>query len=94
MNVRLGCLTPGGERSAPCASVAAVSGTSLRLIVNGEPRTESAPLSISSLVSILGLTGVPVAVEVNRRVIPRSQHDSETLADGDTIEVVTFVGGG
>jgi len=35
-----------------------------------------------------------VAVERNRRVVPRAEQARETLADGDDLEVVTFVGGG
>jgi sulfur carrier protein len=35
-----------------------------------------------------------VAVERNREIIPRAQHGSATLNDGDLIEVVHFVGGG
>jgi sulfur carrier protein len=34
------------------------------------------------------------AVEVNREIVPRSQHAERVLAEGDAIEVVTFVGGG
>ena len=35
-----------------------------------------------------------VAVERNLSIIPRAQFDSTILADGDSIEVVSFVGGG
>ena len=42
----------------------------------------------------LALDSGRVAVERNRRVVPRAEHARETLADGDDLEVVTFVGGG
>ena len=35
-----------------------------------------------------------VAVEVNREVVPRKAHASTPLSEGDSIEVVTLVGGG
>ena len=35
-----------------------------------------------------------VAVERNREIIPRAQHAIATLNEGDTLEVVHFVGGG
>ena len=35
-----------------------------------------------------------VAVEHNRRVIRRATYDTATIGDGDTIEIVNFVGGG
>ena len=34
------------------------------------------------------------AVERNGEIVPRSQYSSTVLADGDCIEVVSFVGGG
>ncbi|WP_233104091.1 sulfur carrier protein ThiS [Haliangium ochraceum] len=42
----------------------------------------------------LGLGDRRVAVERNREVVPRAEHASTTLSDGDTLEVVGFVGGG
>lgn len=35
-----------------------------------------------------------VAVELNDDIVPKSQYESVTFADGDTAEVVSFVGGG
>ena len=48
----------------------------------------------SSLLEQLGLGDTLVAVERNREIIPRAQHVSATLNDGDALEVVHFVGGG
>jgi sulfur carrier protein len=45
-------------------------------------------------VAALPLPRGPTAVEVNRVLVPRSQHASRVLAEGDAIEVVTLVGGG
>jgi thiamine biosynthesis protein ThiS len=37
----------------------------------------------------------PVAVEKNREIVPRAAHAAHrSLRDGDTLEIVTFVGGG
>ena len=35
-----------------------------------------------------------IAVEVNRAVVPRTEYGSTVLHDGDTVEVIHFVGGG
>ena len=35
-----------------------------------------------------------IAVERNGEIVPKAQYDKTLLADGDTIEVVSFVGGG
>ena len=35
-----------------------------------------------------------IAVEKNGTIIPKAQYEETILADGDTLEVVSFVGGG
>lgn len=35
-----------------------------------------------------------IAVERNGDIVPKSQYNETVLADGDVIEVVSFVGGG
>lgn len=35
-----------------------------------------------------------IAVERNEEIVPKAQYDKIVLADGDVIEVVSFVGGG
>ena len=35
-----------------------------------------------------------VAVELNGDILPKAQFDSTVLHDGDSVEVVSFVGGG
>lgn len=35
-----------------------------------------------------------VAVELNGDILPKAQYDSTILHDGDSVEVVSFVGGG
>ena len=66
----------------------------MNITVNGERRELADGASISDLLGELGLAGQPVAVEVNRSVVPKRRHDEHALADGDTIEIVTLVGGG
>jgi thiamine biosynthesis protein ThiS len=40
------------------------------------------------------LGGAACAVEVNRQLVPKKQHESQELKDGDSVEIVTLVGGG
>lgn len=65
----------------------------LHITLNGEPR-QVAPGTVLALVEALGLNPRRVAVERNRDIVPRATHDAVTLADGDEIEIVHFVGGG
>jgi len=63
------------------------------IILNGEPRrTEAA--TIADLVRELELAPEKVAVERNGEIIPRSTLGEAPLGDGDTLEIVHFVGGG
>lgn len=66
----------------------------MELIVNGETRNVPDGLTVRGLVEHLGLTDGPVAVECNRAVVPRAEHATTSLAAGDVIEIVHFVGGG
>ncbi|PYQ55785.1 MAG: thiamine biosynthesis protein ThiS [Acidobacteria bacterium] len=58
------------------------------------PTSPPAPPPASPCRTTRGLAGRPVAVEHNRRVVPRAEHASVRLNHGDTLEIVTFVGGG
>jgi thiazole synthase len=66
----------------------------LHLTVNGESRTFPQALTVTALVELLGLDSKRVAVEVNRELVPLPQQPSRSLAEGDEVEVVRFVGGG
>ena len=66
----------------------------MTVTVNGETRDVPAGLTVRGLVETLGFTDGPVAVERNREVVPRADHASTAIAEGDVLEVVHFVGGG
>ena len=66
----------------------------MRLTVNGEARDVPDGLTIQALLEQLALEPGPVAVEVNREVVPRAEHRGRALAGGDVVEIVHLVGGG
>lgn len=68
----------------------------MRLTINGETRDleEAGEMSVAKLVAALGLENVRVAVELNRGIVRRQQWDETSVKDGDTVEIVHFVGGG
>lgn len=65
----------------------------LSLIVNGDSRQTSAA-TIAEFVRELGLDPKKVAVEHNGEIAPRSTLQHALLGEGDTLEIVHFVGGG
>jgi sulfur carrier protein len=66
----------------------------MRLTINGEAKDIPRAMTVAELVAHLGLGEGPVAVELNREIVPRAQHTSRTIADGDVLEIVHMVGGG
>lgn len=65
----------------------------IEIVVNGATRSVSDGMTVAALIQHLGIAGT-VAVERNREIVPRAQHAETTLAAGDRLELVTFVGGG
>lgn len=61
--------------------------------VNGTP-VESAGKTILEYLESADYDTKRIAVERNGEIVPKSDYGSTVLADGDTVEVVSFVGGG
>lgn len=70
------------------------AGSDIRITVNGDTRAVPTGTTVGELLIELGLGGRRVAVERNQAVVPRAAHAATALADGDRLELVTFVGGG
>ena len=66
----------------------------IQVSVNGEPLLVPSGSSVADLLTQLSLDKRRVAVEHNRRVVPRAEHATLRLNHGDRLEIVTFVGGG
>ena len=66
----------------------------VQVTVNDEPPVLDDGATVADLVAHLGLGPRRIAVEVNREIVPRATYAAHTLADGDTIEIIHFVGGG
>lgn len=66
----------------------------MQILLNGEPFQADSPLTVAGLVEQLGLAGKRVAVEVNKEIVPRSEHGQHQLQDEDNVEVVAAIGGG
>jgi thiamine biosynthesis protein ThiS len=66
----------------------------MRIEINGEMRTFSAVSNVTELLRTLGILDKQVAVELNRKIIRRSEWESTPVSDMDRIEIVQFVGGG
>ena len=65
----------------------------MELTVNGNTFTLNGH-SIADLITQLQLTGRRLAVEVNQEIIPKSEHPTFALQQGDKVEIVHAIGGG
>ncbi|MFN0059104.1 MAG: sulfur carrier protein ThiS [Planctomycetota bacterium] len=66
----------------------------IEVCINGERTTLAEPMTLAQLLERFATAGQPVAVELNRRVVPRRAHAETRLAANDELEIVTLVGGG
>lgn len=64
----------------------------MQVTVNGQKTELPEGTTVLELIERLGLS--VCAAEVNRQLVAHKDRASRTLADGDTVEIVTLVGGG
>jgi len=66
----------------------------IRVHVNGKEREVPSGLSVHELVESFDLNPLLIVVELNREILSRDQFGEVVVADGDSVELVHFVGGG
>ncbi|MBX3408794.1 MAG: sulfur carrier protein ThiS [Phycisphaeraceae bacterium] len=66
----------------------------MKIIVNGREEDVAPGTTVRELIERLDLARAACAAEVNKRLVPRREHESRTLSEGDVIELVSLVGGG
>lgn len=62
--------------------------------VNGKQETFEGTISLNAYVEKKGYRPERIAVERNGEIVPRNRYGETLLADGDVLEIVSFVGGG
>ena len=62
--------------------------------VNGEMREFSQGATLLGVIQSLGLESKVMAAAVNMEIVKQDAWDKAALNDGDTIELLDFVGGG
>lgn len=66
----------------------------MQVTINGNPQTVEEGTTIADLLAQLGKNPKFLAVERNFELVPRTKHAECQLAEGDSLEIVTLVGGG
>ena len=62
--------------------------------VNGESKELPNETTVQGLIDILGLAEAICAAEVDKKIVPKRERSEVILQDGQSIEIVTLVGGG
>lgn len=75
-------------------SQAGSGSSTITVLANGDAVRLATPATVGDLVVALGLTGRRFAIECNGHIVPRGEHATAPLADGDRLEIVHAVGGG
>jgi thiamine biosynthesis protein ThiS len=66
----------------------------MNMKVNGKYLELASPMTVKDLISNAGHKEDRVAVELNGKIVPRSEYANIILNDDDSVEIVGFVGGG
>ena len=66
----------------------------MTITLNGERFEIESPISVAALLTRLDIDPRRVAVEHNLNIIKRQTYPDVLIGEGDTLEIVNFVGGG
>lgn len=64
------------------------------ILINGEEVRDFDQKLLSEYLDFKSYNCSRVAVEINRRIVPKKEYDKTILHDRDEVEIVHFVGGG
>ena len=66
----------------------------MKLKINGKDVSVSSKKTLGELLTEKGLHPERIIVEHNLKIVPKEDWNGTTLGDNDTVEIVSFVGGG
>ena len=82
------------ERECQTRRMQASETNTIQVVLNGEPRSVPAGLTVAKLLAWLNMDASRVAVELNREIVRQPAWATSEVQDGAQVEVVWFVGGG
>ncbi len=62
--------------------------------INGKPARVEANVSVQGLLDMKSVDNKKVVVELNGAILKQDEYDRTVLGENDSIEIVSFVGGG
>jgi sulfur carrier protein len=67
--------------------------TLIQVLINDQTHRLNAPATLADAITALGIRP-PFAAAVNLQFVPRSQHGTHALSDGDRVELIAPITGG
>jgi len=66
----------------------------MNIVLNGDPKELTAPLTLQELLDQLQIPFGRVACEVNLKIIRRAFYATTLIQEGDVVEIIQAIGGG
>ena len=66
----------------------------MNIILNNELDDVHDGITIKELLDDKNITTKYIAIEINKKIIPKSSYHEHELREGDKIEIITAIGGG
>jgi|TARA_A200000113_G_scaffold2340_1_gene2560 sulfur carrier protein len=66
----------------------------MNILLNNKPEMLFDGSTVKKLLENKNIKNKYYAVEINRKIIPKSDHETHVIEDGDVIEIITAIGGG
>ena len=66
----------------------------INVTINGDAHRLAEELNLTDLLAQFDIESDKVAIEHNLAIVPKSTFDRVMIGDGDTLEIVHFIGGG
>ncbi|MBO4893328.1 MAG: sulfur carrier protein ThiS [Clostridia bacterium] len=64
------------------------------VVINGKNAENASGLTLAQYIENAGYNAERIVVEKNLEIICRADYDKTVISDGDSIEILNFVGGG
>lgn len=62
--------------------------------INGKEAADACGMTVSQYLSANNYNPKHIVVELNEEILPKTEYDSTAIADGDVVEILSFMGGG
>ena len=66
----------------------------MNITLNGEKKEVPGGLTVFGLLEFLKIQHQRVAIELNLEIVRKDKYDNTAIKEGDSLEVVSFMGGG